>query len=216
MSAFIEVPASKNSLSKRKPVYGVGINDADYMVFSRVDGSQSVCSYYQSWVNMMVRCYSSKFQEKKPTYTGCSITKEWLTFSNFRAWMITQDWRGKHLDKDILIPGNKEYGQNSCMFVSGEINSLLTDNAASRGDFPQGVSLHRASGEYKANCSVRGKLKNLGLFTTIPAAEHAYLTFKSCLIKQIAFEAEAANNPKLQAALLIHADLFNKRAEVIK
>jgi hypothetical protein len=31
MDEFIEIPANKNSLSKRRPVYSIGINDADYL-----------------------------------------------------------------------------------------------------------------------------------------------------------------------------------------
>ncbi|MEH6451150.1 MAG: hypothetical protein V7765_20970 [Oleispira sp.] len=216
MTQFIEVPASKNSLSKRKPVFGIGINDANYVAQPVVESKKISCPYYRAWKNMLMRCYSEKYQTKRPTYIGCSVDKEWLTFSVFRAWMEGQDWQGKQLDKDLLIPGNKEYGPAACIFVSSQINSLLNDHAAERGDFPQGVGFDKALGKYKAYCSVNGKMKHLGCFTSIPEAEITYLTFKSELIKQIASEEEAASNPKLQTALLRHTELLINKLIIIK
>ena len=208
MSIFIEVPASKHSLKMRKPVFGFGINDADYITHTMVDGKHLMCPAYQVWKEMLKRCYSAKFQEKYPTYLGCSVTKEWLTFSNFREWMKSQNWEGNQLDKDILIPENKEYGPDSCIFVSSQINTLLTDNAANRGEFPQGVSFNKGSGKYKAYCNVNGNQKHLGYFTSVPEAELVYLIFKSELIKKMAGEEEANNNPKLKAGLLRHANIM--------
>ena len=216
MQEFIEIPASKRSLNSRKPIYGVGINDADYMVCPRVDGKSLTCLYYRTWKNMLVRAYDKKYQEKYPTYKGCSVAKEWLTFSNFRAWMEVKDWKGKQLDKDILVPENKEYGPNACIFVSGPINMLLADCVVRRGCFPRGVSWDKPCKKYQTYCSVNGKNKHLGYHSTVLKAEYAYLTFKSSLIKQAAYEPEAASNPKLQAALLRHSGLFADKANGLK
>ncbi|MBL4940062.1 MAG: hypothetical protein JKY81_00195 [Colwellia sp.] len=216
MNVFIEVPASKASLAQRNLIHGVGVNDADYIVRAKVNGKNLFCPYYLTWKNMLRRCYCRKYQEKQPTYKGCSVTKEWLALSVFRSWMETQDWEGKQLDKDLLIPKNKVYGPYECMFVSRSINILFTDSAAARGDLPQGVCFNKPAGKYQANCRVNGKLKYLGLFIKASVAEKAYLSFKSALVKKVAFEEEAASNPKLQAALLIHADLFKQKAEDIK
>lgn len=212
MPEFIEIPASKKSLVNRKPVYGVGINDADYVTRPKINGDQVVCPYYRTWSSMIVRSYSDKYQVSRPTYIGCSVTKEWLIFSNFRKWMETQDWQGKQLDKDILIPGNKVYRPDTCVFVSRQINTLLTDSAAARGEYPQGVDFHKATGKYRASCKVIGNQKYLGLFTAIPEAEYEYLTFKSKLIKSIAYEDESISNPELQEALLRHYKLFKDKA----
>lgn len=83
---------------KPKLVYGVGINDADYPTTQRekVNGEWKItwrCLYYDRWVSMLTRCYSSKCHEKQPTYKGCSVCDEWLTFSNFRKWMEQQTGR---------------------------------------------------------------------------------------------------------------------------
>ena len=212
MAEFIEIPARLQSLKQRKPIYGVGINDADYMVNPKINNQRTWCLYYIVWRHMIERSYGAKCQEKHPTYKGCSVTEEWLTFSNFRAWMKTQDWKDKQLDKDILTTENKVYGPDTCIFVSSAINSLLISCTASRGNYPQGVSFHKPLKKYKAQCCVNGKKQHLGYFATIPAAEYAYLIFKSDLIEQTAYEEESTNNPKLQAALLRHAAIFADKA----
>lgn len=216
MQEFIEITASKKSLAFRKPVHGIGINDAWYMVNPKINGKRVMCPYYKVWMNIITRSYSDKYQAKRPTYRGCSVVKEWLTFSNFRGWMEKKDWQGKQLDKDILIPSNKVYGPDTCIFVSGTINHLLTDSSAARGEYPQGTSLHKRSGKYAAQCNVSGKIKYLGLFTTITEAEYAYLIFKANLIKKTAYEPEVASNPKLQVALLRYADMFSKKSDKLK
>ena len=109
-------------------VCGVGINDADYVVkkfetIGYVDGKRKrklvwTCPYHRAWESMLKRCYSAKYQERQPTYKGCTVSDDWLTFSNFRAWMIAQDWEGKHLDKDLLFEGNKIYSTETCVFVA--------------------------------------------------------------------------------------------------
>ena len=210
---FIEIPATLNSLSKRKPKFGVGTNDASYMVNPVVNGSRSMCPYYKTWSNMIARSYSVKYQEKYPTYKGCSVTKEWLTFSNFRKWMETQDWKGKHLDKDILVIGNKQYGPDTCIFVSGKINTLFLSNDAVRGEYPQGVTL--SSGKYQAECRIDGRGVYLGKFKTINEAEITYLLFKSKLVKSVAVDRDARSIRKLQKALLRYAEALTCRANYL-
>ena len=124
MVEFIEMPASKKSLSFRKPVFGVGTNDADYIIDRRIDGKRVACPIYRAWKNMLKRCHSDKYQKDRPTYIGCSVCKEWLTFSNFRRWMLTQDWQGKQIDKDIKFKGNKIYSPETCMFVTNKENTI--------------------------------------------------------------------------------------------
>lgn len=67
---------------KRK-VYGVGINDANY----KVQPFDKNCPYYQTWYGILSRCYSKHKQKRQPTYIGCRVCYEWLTFSNFKVWM---------------------------------------------------------------------------------------------------------------------------------
>lgn len=216
MSEFIEIAVTEKSLRFRKPVCGIGINDADYIVRPLINGKKVICPYYQSWANMIERCYSQKYQEKYPTYKGCSVDSEWLTFSNFKKWMETQDWKGKHLDKDVLLSGNKIYGPDKCIFLSSRINMLLTDSRASRGLYPKGVSYHEKSDRYRASCSNGAKKISLGCFDTIEEAEASYLKFKANLIKGIAEEGEASKSHKLKNALLSHSEIMLSSDAVTK
>lgn len=105
-------------------VQGVGVNDADYPVRPRLSG-ESFCPFYKRWSDMLKRCYSVKSKETRPTYSECTVCDEWLTFSNFKAWMEKQDWEGKQLDKDILVEGNTVYSPESCIFVPMKVNNFF-------------------------------------------------------------------------------------------
>ncbi|RLC98511.1 MAG: hypothetical protein DRI65_18125, partial [Chloroflexota bacterium] len=73
---FIEVPSTIQSINQRryneKSVYG--INDANYMVAH--NGAR--CPYYSKWVEILGRCYGES--KKYPSYSDCSVCKEWLLF----------------------------------------------------------------------------------------------------------------------------------------
>ena len=198
MGKFIEVPANKMSLLNRKLKYGVGVNDASYMVTRKVGGKQVVCPFYIKWNDMLERCYSERQIEKHPTYRGCSVAKEWLTFTNFRAWMEAQEWQGMDLDKDIVNYGNKIYSADNCRFVTGALNSLLGDNAAKRGLYQQGVCYRKSSGKYEAQVMARGKVTYLGYFKTPEEARVAYVVAKTELIHQA---ADAHKDPAIAAGL---------------
>lgn len=212
MKEFIEVPANKKSLAQRKLVFGVGVNDANYIVHPIIDGKNMTCPYYSTWRDMLKRCYNIKFQKRRHTYKGCSVVKSWLTFSNFKYWMDKQDWIGKQLDKDILVSGNKIYSPDTCVFVSGEINTLLVDCAASRGEYPQGVAWHKRDQKYQVYCNVRGKPKYLGSFNTVDEAELVYLKFKINNIELIAGE----QSESVKLGLLRHAQAMKYRIGEIK
>jgi len=187
-------------LGTQKLVCGVGINDADYVVqkwetISYVNGKQKqklvwVCPYYQVWTDMLKRCYSAKYQERQPTYKGCSVSEEWLRFSNFRRWMVEQDFEGKKLDKDLLFSGNKVYSKETCVFVTRMVNTFSTDCGASRGEWLLGVSLDKKVSKFRASCSNPStkKQENLGYFTCELEAHKAWLKRKLELAQLLAAE----------------------------
>lgn len=192
--------------SKNKLVFGVGINDADYNVYTteKVDGKLKIlwsCPFYVKWYSMLRRCYSSKLHIKMPRYAQCTCVKEWHRFSTFKAWMEQQDWEGKELDKDILILGNKEYGPHSCLFVEGRINSFFNENSINKGDWPIGVSFHKHHQKFSANCRcvITKKSKHLGLFSNPEDAHQAWLDFKT---EQAHILSAEQTDPRLISALL--------------
>ena len=174
---------------KERLVKGIGINDADYKLnewsnLDRVDGKQKQkliwrCPFYKTWMSMLNRCYSKKFLEKNPTYSECSVSENWLRFSNFKSWMETQDWENKYLDKDLLVEGNKVYCEATCIFVTRRINNFIQERGAGRGPHPIGVSLNKASQKYESYCEkATGGRKFLGLFDCPNKAHDAWLAFK--------------------------------------
>jgi len=179
-------------------VAGVGVNDADYKVTSYEGRCQSMCPFYKVWSGMIKRCYSKVHQAQRPTYIGCSVCSEWLTFSNFKAWMEKQDWHGKHLDKDLLTPGNRVYAPEFCVFVDAMTNSFTIDSGASRGDCPLGVSFHKASGRYAAYCNnpFSARKVHLGLYDDMDAAHFAWKKKKhelSCVLSEMQSDQRVAD-----------------------
>jgi hypothetical protein len=166
---------------KNIKVFGIGVNDATYAVtrHEKVNGKDRIvwqCPYYRVWYNMLNRCYSESYLKKYPTYRGCSVCPEWIYFMTFKAWMMTQDFEGKQLDKDILFEGNKIYNPETCRFVDKDLNNFLTDSGAARGEWPIGVNWHKVTGKFVAQCRnpFINKQEHLGLFNCPNEAHNAW------------------------------------------
>lgn len=175
-------------------VEGVGINDADYTVKTqtehpKVDGKRVrkldwVCPFYQTWKNMLSRCYNAKYQKTYGTYVGCSVCDEWLLFSNFKSWMEQQEWEGKALDKDLLVYQNKIYSPETCVFLDLRINNFLVKCDKRRGKTPLGVSKNRT--RYTASCwKDNSKTQYEGSYATAELAHKAWQRAKIRLAKEL-------------------------------
>ena len=181
-------------------VCGVGINDLK-------DIPTKDCPYYRVWQSMLTRCYSKSFLQKNPSYKGCSVSTEWLIFSTFKKWMVQQDWVGKQLDKDLLQFGNHIYSPETCIFVSQELNTLLTDRRNHRGAYPLGVYFMKSKNLFKASCGVAGVQMYLGAYNTVEKASKAYISFKKELIRIAALQQVDA---RLKQALLTIAENYEE------
>ena len=198
-------------MKPKKLVFGVGINDADYVVVKKeevgyVDGKRKQktvwrCLYYQTWINMLKRCYSTKFQKKNPTYIGCTVSKEWLTFSAFKAWMEKQDFEGKQLDKDLLFEGGKIYRAEACVFVTQTVNLFTTDSRTARGEWLIGVDWQKRDSKFRTRCSnpFTKKQESLGHFNCEMEAHQAWLKRKLELAHELAAIQE---DPRVATALV--------------
>jgi len=203
MTKFVETPVTNRSLAQRKLVFGKGINDANYLLSYKVDNKTQSCPYYVVWKSMLRRCYSPLFHIKQSTYIDCSVCNSWLTFSNFKSWMMLQDWVGKQLDKDILEKGNKEYSPENCIFVTSQLNVLLKDTQKVQGDYGLGVYWNTEKRKFKASYRNRGIEKFLGYFVLEKDAIQAYCFNKAKYIKEI---AEEQSELKLKNALINRAN----------
>ena len=176
----------------RKPRYGVGVNDADYTTAPTVHGATLCDPSYYAWAGMLKRAYSEQYREKNPTYSDVTVCKEWHSFRAFREWWLNNHREGYELDKDLLMPGNREYGPDACVYVPQWLNTFTVDCGASRGEFPIGVCLDRCRGKYKSECSnpITGKQHTLGRFTTAEEASEAWLDFKLSIADRLKKEMD--------------------------
>ena len=200
---------------KITPVCGVGINDLhddpnyNTIKYDHSSGKKKViwkCPFYMKWSGILYRCYNSD----APAYEGCTISDEWRYFSNFKKWMESRSWEGKEIDKDILVPGNKVYGEEFCLFVSKKLNNILHTNDSRRGEYPQGVSPVSRSTTYHVRQSRYGKPYHLGYFDTIEEAALAYECARREHLQEIAdtlTEDDTSDVEATRAALLRHMNL---------
>ena len=151
---------------------------------------------YNKWAAMLKRC-SEIYHISHLTYKDCYVCDEWLTFSNFKSWMETQDWEGKDLDKDLLIYSNKMYSPNTCCFISPVINKFLTKRQNERGLYPLGVSyrnkladmVNEFTSPFRARVSITTKHQtHLGYFKTPEEAHRAWQKAKAALAFDLALE----------------------------
>ena len=121
---FARTPASNQSISSRRLVFEVGINDSAYNVTKMVNGHKLRCPIYAAWANMLARSYDPKYHEIKPTYADVTVCCEWHLFSAFAEWYEINHIAGFELDKDILVSGNKVYSPSTCIFASKSDNVI--------------------------------------------------------------------------------------------
>ena len=187
-----------------RSVYGVGyIGDGDY-------SKKHNNLHYNFWSNMLGRVYGKLLGKSLPNYVDADVSEEWYNFQNFAAWCETQpffnakDDKGKsyHLDKDILLKGNKIYSPETCCFVPHEINSLLIKSDAKRGSYPLGVTYDHERCLFRAVHNVQGKQKFLGRFSTPEEAFQAYKIAKESHIKSLAEKWKGKVDDKVYEVLM--------------
>ena len=181
---FFKRPANKNSIGKRKLVFGFGVNDSEYMTSVLANGRRYECDIYRTWIYMLRRAYDPYYANKNPTYRNVFVCDEWLRFSNFEKWYIENHINGTDLDKDIKIKGNKTYSPDACLFIPQSLNKLLTDRVNHRGRYPIGVHFNKNNKKYIARVCQNGKRIHLGTFDAPVEAHNAYKAAKNNVIEQ--------------------------------
>ena len=183
-------------------VCGVGILGTKYP--SRVNGV--LTKEYDLWYSMLRRCYSDASKKRYPTYESCEVSDNFKSYEYFYEWCHSQigfdnkDW---HLDKDLLIKGNKVYSEDSCVFLPQEINKVLVKCAASRGEHLIGVYWCKKGKAFKAQISKnKGKPEYLGYFTTEIEAYNAYKQAKEAFVKEQANKFKSQIDPRAYEALM--------------
>ena len=187
-------------------VCGIGIKGDKYPSWNGVE----MLKEYSLWTDMLLRC-TNKVLRKHPTYEGVTCSENFKSYTFFYEWCNQQkgfnekdkNSRKWSLDKDLLIRGNKCYSEDVCVFVPQRVNTLLIKRNASRGDWPIGVSLDKATSKYKASCNNgTGKQTYLGCFNTPQEAFRAYKSYKESVIRQVANEYKEQLDSRVYEALM--------------
>ena len=183
-------------------VYSVGIVGVKYPIS---EGGVNTKEYVL-WKNMLERCYSGIYKKKHPTYIGCEVSDNFKSYTYFYEWCHKQigfgnkDW---HLDKDLLVKGNKVYSEDSCVFIPKEINLVLTKRTASRGEHLIGVHWHSKSKVFVAQVNKnKGNQERLGLFNTELDAFNAYKKAKEAFVKEQANKWKSQIDDRAYNALM--------------
>lgn len=185
--------------------YGIGCIGIGKFKSRDENGKPTKC--YKTWINMLKRCYDSKFQEKHPTYKGCTVCPEWHNFQVFAEWYYSHVYEVGNermsLDKDILKKGNKVYSPDTCVFVPQFINTLFTKSNKTRGKYPLGVTKNGNNFQAQLNKG-NGKHIYLGTYTTANEAFQAYKMAKEKYIKEVAEEYKLLIPHELYQAMVAY------------
>lgn len=110
------------------------------------NGISKPCLFYQAWSSMIIRCYAEDRREAYRTYIGCTVDERWRKLSEFKKWMQSKDWKGKCLDKDLLVKGNRIYSPETCAMLSNDLNSFIMRHG--HPDLLEGVIYNSSRKEY--------------------------------------------------------------------
>lgn len=189
-------------------VYGVGFIGVGR--FSSKNGSKN-SKAYDVWRSMMARCYREESHAVMPTYKDCTVCREWHNYQNFAEWFyknLPNDGERYHLEKDLKMVGNKEYGPSACIFVKPVVNLFITDCAAARGEYMVGVTVDKLTGKFRSRCRnpMTSRRESLGLFNKEIDAHMAWRKRKYELACELAMLQE---DKGVKAALLGWADALS-------
>lgn len=171
-----------NRLGKvKKKLLGVGTNY--HKLPTRT--SKGIVGSYKAWYNMLVRCYCKIYQKRQPSYIGCYVSDNWKEYSNFKVFYDNNYRAGYQLDKDLISPGNKEYGVATCSYIPQQVNLVLGGDAI-KGTYKKGVTWSKQNKAYIAQVTVENIHKTLGQFDAEEDAYACYKEAKESHVKEIA------------------------------
>ena len=187
----------------RQLIYGVGINDIMIPEFTKTRTWRTWCGIIRRTDKRDPKLLS---QPGKEYYADCTLDPRWYELSVFKEWIEKwDDFENKEVDKDLLIPGNKIYGPDTCLMVRPIVNSWFKPNAG-KGGLPRGVSWNsgwkrgKSSNPYRAQITpIGGKRTGLGYYATI---EEASAVFEKARKEQIQILIETETDLKVKNAMV--------------
>ena len=190
----------------RSLVYGVGINDVMIPYFTKTRTWRTWCGIIRRTDKRDLKWLTGTGKEQ---YADCTLDPRWFKLSVFKEWIEQwDDFENKEVDKDLLIPGNRIYGPDTCLMVRPVVNKWFKTKKSGGGDLPRGVCWNSAwkrgksSNPYRAQITpIGGKRTGLGYYATM---EEASAVFEKARKKQIEILIETETDLKVKTAMLEH------------
>lgn len=179
-----------------RTVYGIGYIGVGK---HKVAINKVVTPVYKAWAGMLERCYSENMRERNRTYFNITeVCAEWHDFQIFGDWYEENKYQideRLHVEKDILIPGNKIYSPDKCLLVPQIINTLFINKTNKRG-LPNGIV------KYGNGFLAKYNHVELGVFDTVEKAYEIYSREKKNNIIEVANQYKDKIPLKLYNALI--------------
>jgi len=180
--------ALKRAERKAKIHHGFGIF-VNYPI-KGIEGRRPSRAYYV-WQGIIARCHNVDHDSyERYGGRGCTVSEKWKHFQDFVIWYQEQQKRGMgnahvnwHVDKDILVDGNLEYGPDTCCFVPDDVNIFF----ASLKETARGYTEYK--GKWTSGVSILGS-KNQRCFDTEDEARNWYLKGKSMAAQLLLWKYE--------------------------
>lgn len=171
------------------------------------------CYAYERWYGVMKRCYSEKSRVRFPTYKDVTVCEEWHSFQNFTKWH-EENWKpymdsSWHIDKGILVKGNKVYSPETCCFVPQEINVLFLKRKSVENKLPTGVNVNRGRGKKYVFSFSKNNENMSKLVGSIEEGFDMYKTVKEEWIKEV------ADKWKNLILSQVYKAMYNYKVEII-
>jgi len=137
---------------------------------------------------MLARCYGGGH----PTYLDCEVDERWWNYQVFAAWFYDNYVEGFHLDKDLLVEGNRIYSPETCLFVTPQLNTLFWKGG-------HGVR-RRRGGSFRAVIKLKGQKVKIGTYKTV---QHAARVYRATKVKEVRRQAMLKSTPAILVPVLL-------------
>lgn len=153
--------------------------------------------------NMTQRCkVGGRLQTyHSPFYSGVICSEEFADPQRFCDWAVDQvGWGnpGWQLDKDLLVPGNRVYSAETCVFLPQEVNAGIIQPGWGKylpGTWPEYK-------RWRSALKIKKQGVYLGTYHTELEAHQAYCEFRELHVAMLADKWRNEIDPRAYAALL--------------
>lgn len=175
-------------------IAGIGFIGEGHYKTSKED---AVC--YQTWSDMIKRCYAPKNKQIEHDYKDVEVCDAWHNYQVFAEWFYKHHIEGFRLDKDLQDLTKRYYSPETCTFLPIELNSFFT------GGLKRGIYYSTSKGKWIAQCqngefcASSGKKRQtyLGAYISEEEALKVYKDFKRSKLESLLEEYSDYITPEI-------------------